>query len=172
VAHGPQDLLSDRSLAPELAELGRLIPALRGEDLDPPTGPAHDSDGDRYRLFEAVTTLLMRAMLSGPLLVVLDDLHWARQADAAAAAPRPARDRALPAAVRRDVYRDVELGLSARALGAASPDCAASTCWPRSPSAGSSRDEVAALVSARTGPHLLASRHPAARPDQRRQTRS
>lgn len=57
------------------AELGRLVPALdhaprdRAAQLDPET--------ERYRLFEAVTAVLEAATARAPVLMVLDDLHWA-----------------------------------------------------------------------------------------------
>ncbi|MGD7707995.1 helix-turn-helix transcriptional regulator [Microlunatus sp. Y2014] len=51
--------------------LGALIPAL---------GPAPTLDGERLRLFEAVGRLLERAAAVQPLLVVLEDLHWADEA--------------------------------------------------------------------------------------------
>jgi DNA-binding SARP family transcriptional activator len=59
---------------PELAhvvpEIGRRLP-----DLE--SAPAGDPETDRYRLFEAVVTLLGAIAASAPLLLVLDDLHWA-----------------------------------------------------------------------------------------------
>ncbi len=55
--------------------LCRLLP-----DLAPPGGaPAATSGNDdtlRYRLFEAVASLLRAASDRSPLLLVLDDLHW------------------------------------------------------------------------------------------------
>jgi DNA-binding SARP family transcriptional activator len=41
------------------------------------TGGASDAEGDRFRLFEAVRELLAGVAASWPVLVVLDDLHWA-----------------------------------------------------------------------------------------------
>ena len=59
---------------PELArvvpEIGRRLPELE-------SSPAGDPETDRYRLFEAVVTLLGAIAASEPLLLVLDDLHWA-----------------------------------------------------------------------------------------------
>ena len=59
---------------PELArvvpEIGRRLPELE-------SAPAGDPETDRYRLFEAVVTLLGAIAASAPLLLVLDDLHWA-----------------------------------------------------------------------------------------------
>jgi DNA-binding SARP family transcriptional activator len=56
--------------------LWRLLP-----DLAPPAhafeAVAHDDNALRYRLFEAVTSLLCSASQRSPLLLILDDLHWA-----------------------------------------------------------------------------------------------
>ncbi|MDQ3676516.1 MAG: AAA family ATPase [Actinomycetota bacterium] len=57
--------------------LWRLLP-----DLAPPAhataaGPHGEDNTLRYRLFEAVAGLLCAASRRSPLLVILDDLHWA-----------------------------------------------------------------------------------------------
>ena len=54
------------------AELGRVIPevAATGE-------PAGGEDEERYRLFEAVSEVLNDIARSRPVVLVLDDLHWA-----------------------------------------------------------------------------------------------
>ncbi|MGH7899635.1 MAG: ATP-binding protein [Candidatus Binatia bacterium] len=55
-------------VVPELAErLGRVPPA--------PTSP--ESEHARFYLFDAVTAFLKRISTERPLLLVLDDLHWA-----------------------------------------------------------------------------------------------
>ncbi len=53
-------------------DLGRLVPG-----LEAPEPPRTDPDTERLRLFGAVTDLLTRAGEESPVLVVLDDLHWA-----------------------------------------------------------------------------------------------
>ncbi|MBE8517403.1 AAA family ATPase [Amycolatopsis sp. H6(2020)] len=60
-----------------LAELGRLVPgsARRFPGLPAPT--ATDADTERFLLFEAVAELLSSAATTTPVIVVLDDLHWA-----------------------------------------------------------------------------------------------
>ncbi len=58
--------------APELAQ---LIPGL---ETDPAPGPApEDPETRRYLMFEAVARLLSEAGVRAPVLLVLDDLHWA-----------------------------------------------------------------------------------------------
>jgi DNA-binding SARP family transcriptional activator len=62
---------------PLAAELGRLVPDQA--DRLPALGAAatRDPAGERYRLFEAAAALLASAAAQHPLLLVLDDLHWA-----------------------------------------------------------------------------------------------
>ncbi|MEA2187265.1 MAG: hypothetical protein QOK16_2276 [Solirubrobacteraceae bacterium] len=61
-------------------ELRRIVPELaeRIPDLAEPL--AGDPEGARSRLFEAVSSLLCEAAQSTPVVLVLDDLHWADQA--------------------------------------------------------------------------------------------
>jgi len=58
-------------------ELTRLLPKLgqRVADLPPPLRA--EPETERYRLFEAVTTLLMSMAQAQPVVLLLDDLHWA-----------------------------------------------------------------------------------------------
>jgi DNA-binding NarL/FixJ family response regulator len=60
------------------AELGRLVPTL-AEGATPPPGPAADSHDPAAQghLFEALLTLLDRLGQAAPLLLVLEDVHWA-----------------------------------------------------------------------------------------------
>jgi tetratricopeptide (TPR) repeat protein len=75
VLHAPPDHLR-RAAQHYGGELQRLLPELRRlGDLPPP--PHGDSETERYRLFEAVASLLAELAASTPVLVVLDDLHWA-----------------------------------------------------------------------------------------------
>ncbi len=58
-------------------DLARLVPELRRRIPDLPPDPPADPEGERYRLFEAVVSLLSAVSVRSPLLLVLDDLHWA-----------------------------------------------------------------------------------------------
>jgi DNA-binding SARP family transcriptional activator/tetratricopeptide (TPR) repeat protein len=62
------------SLGPGTEELVRLIPELAPAESMP--APA-DPETRRYMLFEAVSLLLADAATRAPVLLVLDDLHWA-----------------------------------------------------------------------------------------------
>ena len=78
VAGAPRDELrrSVRDWGPELA---RLVPELgrRLGELPTPVGEAGGEDFERYRLFEAVVALFEAISSRAPILLVLDDLHWA-----------------------------------------------------------------------------------------------
>jgi DNA-binding SARP family transcriptional activator len=57
---------------PVRAELARLFPELSGGDAPPPiTAESH------VRLFEAIDALLAELARQGPLVLILEDLHWA-----------------------------------------------------------------------------------------------
>jgi DNA-binding SARP family transcriptional activator len=58
-------------------ELARLVPELprRLPDLAPPASA--DAEDQRFRLFEAAGSLLANASRSWPVVLVLEDLHWA-----------------------------------------------------------------------------------------------
>ncbi len=55
-------------------ELSRLLPELTGFDAAPPAG---DPEEARYRLFEAVVSVVADSSHRAPVLLVLEDLHWA-----------------------------------------------------------------------------------------------
>jgi DNA-binding winged helix-turn-helix (wHTH) protein/tetratricopeptide (TPR) repeat protein len=60
-----------------LAELARLLPELRERSPELPPLPARTAEEDRFRLFDAVAHFLVRASSREPLLLLIDDLHWA-----------------------------------------------------------------------------------------------
>jgi class 3 adenylate cyclase len=57
--------------------LARLVPALARRIPDLPSPRESDPETERYLLYAAAAGLLEEAGRSAPLLVVLDDLHWA-----------------------------------------------------------------------------------------------
>jgi DNA-binding SARP family transcriptional activator len=71
-------LAIDADAARDLEELARILPEARPAPAHHDVAaPAQDPDTERYRLFEAVASLLRRATQRAPLLLVIDDLHWA-----------------------------------------------------------------------------------------------
>ncbi len=76
-------LLSDRAAAAEISRLGsqagelaRLVPDLAGSLPSQPRVKA-EAGTERYLLYEAVVAGLQHIARLTPLVVVLDDLHWA-----------------------------------------------------------------------------------------------
>ena len=61
------------TLGPLAGELARIVPAMEAAVEVPPQA----IDGDRYRLFTAVEEAFAAVATSTPVLLVLDDLHWA-----------------------------------------------------------------------------------------------
>ena len=64
-------------LGPLGAELTRIVPALPARLPNIGVPLLADPESDRLRLFEAVTEFLGAIGREAPILVVLDDLHWA-----------------------------------------------------------------------------------------------
>ena len=61
----------------ELGELARFVPALRRHVSEHQASLADDAETRRYRLFEGVTRTLHLAARERPVVLLLDDLHWA-----------------------------------------------------------------------------------------------
>jgi tetratricopeptide (TPR) repeat protein len=64
-------------MGPGAADTAEVISEVRGKlpGLEPP--PALEPEQARFRLFDSITTFLKNATQSQPLMLVLDDLHWA-----------------------------------------------------------------------------------------------
>jgi class 3 adenylate cyclase len=76
VAACPDDQLG-RLIGPLGGELAALLPSLQAR-LSDLAEPIRDTPGtERYRLFEAVIDLFAAMSSAAPMLVILDDLHWA-----------------------------------------------------------------------------------------------
>ena len=76
LAHRHDDALAEQ-LDLELCELGRFIPGLRRTAAPLADPLVVEPEARRYRLFEAVTRLLAFVAEEHPVVLVLDDLHWA-----------------------------------------------------------------------------------------------
>ncbi|MEZ4552301.1 MAG: protein kinase [Dehalococcoidia bacterium] len=71
------DGIADRLDAGDGPELSRIFPELRQQPNYVPPPDIGDADVAQFRLFEAYAHLLRAYAAETPLLVVLDDLHWA-----------------------------------------------------------------------------------------------
>lgn len=100
------------------AEVAQLIPEV-AEKLDIEPAKGTDSEEARFRLFDSVTSLLLAAARDRPLVLVLDDLHWADE-PSLLLLRFTARELASSGLLILGTYRDVELGRHhplARVLG-------------------------------------------------------
>ena len=70
-------------MGPLAGELTRLVPTLPDRVAGLPEPLPAEPETERYRLFEAVAGLLAGISAVTPVLVVLDDLHWASAPDVA-----------------------------------------------------------------------------------------
>ncbi|MGH8973221.1 MAG: ATP-binding protein [Acidimicrobiia bacterium] len=146
------------ALAHVLPEVSRRFPGV-------PSSPAMDAETERYRFFQAMIALLARLSAVRPVLVVLDDLHWATQPTLLllkhlVASSEPMAVLVLGTYRESDVSRDHPLAdLLAELRREASVD--------RIPLRGLGDDEVVALVEGAAGhaleDEMVAFAHAAAR---------
>jgi class 3 adenylate cyclase len=100
------------------AEVAQLIPEI-AEKLDIEPAPLGESEEARFRLFDSVTSLLLAAARDRPLVIVLDDLHWADE-PSLLLLRFAAKEVGSSGLLILGTYRDVELGRHhplARVLG-------------------------------------------------------
>jgi eukaryotic-like serine/threonine-protein kinase len=72
---------SDDALRAELAtgggDVAKLVSEIRQRITDLPESARSEPEEERYRLFESVSVFLLNAARARPILLVLDDVHWA-----------------------------------------------------------------------------------------------
>ncbi|MBI1886376.1 MAG: protein kinase, partial [Chloroflexi bacterium] len=71
----PKDLMSD--MGPGAADIAQVVSEVRERLPGLPTPPTLEPEQARFRLFDSVTTFLRSASKRHPIVLVLDDLHWA-----------------------------------------------------------------------------------------------
>jgi eukaryotic-like serine/threonine-protein kinase len=59
------------------SDVAKLVSEIRHRLPDLPDAPRHSDEEERYRLFESVSSFLANAALAHPIVLVLDDLHFA-----------------------------------------------------------------------------------------------
>ena len=64
-------------LGPGAPEVATLVSEIRQRFADIPESPKLEPEAERVRLFDSVTQFLKGASRSQPLVLLLDDLHWA-----------------------------------------------------------------------------------------------
>ena len=114
----PEELRQDLGLG--AAPLARLVPALREKLPDIPEPVALQPDEERFRLLDAVAQFLIALSVRAPVVLMLDDLHWADKGTIALLR-HVARFAARQRILLLGGYRDVEVERThplAEALGA------------------------------------------------------
>jgi len=91
------------------AELCRLLPEFATRLPETPAPPDVDAEQARFRLFDALATFICRAAARQPLMIVLDDLHWADESSMRLL-NFVAGQLATTAVVIVGTYRDTEVG--------------------------------------------------------------
>jgi class 3 adenylate cyclase len=154
-AEALQDLvlhLPDEVLAAHVAEWGgditRLVPS-----VDAPEPHRTDADTERLRLFGATADLLRRAGEDAPILLVLDDLHWADESSLLLLR-HLVRQQADARVLLVGTYRDTDLSRS-HPLAAALADLRREAAVERIDLAGLDRDEVSAFLTQAGGDDVL-----------------
>jgi DNA-binding SARP family transcriptional activator/tetratricopeptide (TPR) repeat protein len=137
------------SLGPGAGELARLVPELSAAPPAEPAAPASDPENRRYLLYDAVATCLTEASARAPLLLVLDDLHWADRATLRLLAHvvRTAHEARL---LIVGTYRDAEVG-DEHPLSALLGDLRRERLFERLPLRGLDAAAVGALIGSHGG---------------------
>jgi DNA-binding SARP family transcriptional activator len=128
------------------AGIARLIPEVRGRFGRLPQ-QSGEPETDRRLLFDAVNTLLVGAASSAPILLVLDDLHWADQGTLLLLRYL-ARHPDAGAVMMVGTYRDVEI-YPDHPMADALVDLRRSGLSERVSLGGLSAEEIATLLAAR-----------------------
>ena len=104
-------------MGPGAADIAQVVSEVRERLPGLPRRRQLEPEQARFRLFDSITTFLKNASKAQPLMVVLDDMHWADKPSllllqflAQGAARQPAAASSAPTATS---------------------SCAASTRWPR-----------------------------------------
>src|SRR3989475_7754337 len=71
----PKELMSE--MGPGAADIAQVVSEVKERLPGLPAPPALEPEQARFRLFDSITTFLKNASKDTPLMVVLDDMHWA-----------------------------------------------------------------------------------------------
>lgn len=103
----PETLISE--MGSGAANIAQMVSEVRERLPGLPEPPVLDPDESRFRLFDAVANFLRNASKSQPLVIVLDDLHWADK-PSLLLMQFLARELRGTRVLGIGTYRDVELG--------------------------------------------------------------
>ncbi|MEJ7656774.1 MAG: AAA family ATPase [Thermoleophilaceae bacterium] len=150
-AHAPPEPAQDPARA--MVELGALVPELGGTGHQLGVGleaAGEERENHRYRLFEAVLALFARVSTERPLLLVIEDLHWADK-PTLLLFRHLVRNLEGRRVMLLATYRDVEVG-TGDPLSRLTSDLRRDHVIRRVSLEGLEETEAAALISARAEP--------------------
>ena len=140
----------DDSLRQELGDGGsdvaKLVSEVRLRLPDLPESLPREPEQERYRLFESVSTFLLNAARTNPIVLVLEDLQWAGQ-PTLLLFQHLARQVPASRLLIIGTYRDADLGRQHRLLTVLA-DLRRERLYTRIHLSGLSVDELAALLDA------------------------
>ncbi len=135
-------------VTPRRAQLAAIVPEL--EDPRTPYGPMGlGAEQERFRLFETVSSLLADAAHLRPLVLFLDDLHWADRSSLLLLRHLARSAKGAPLMVL-GTYRPVEVG-DEHPLAEALAELRRARAVERLSLSGLEEAEVAELIAGRTG---------------------
>ena len=146
LAREPDGLKTD--LGTGAADVARIVSEIR-DRIQVELRPAGDPEDDRWRLLQSVTTFLRNASSVQPLLIVLEDLHWADRGSLDLLL-HVARNLTGTRLVVIGTYRDVEVD-RAHPLSPALAELRRGGAFARVPLRGLTVDEVHRMYEAVRG---------------------
>lgn len=140
-----------RELGAGAPSIAQLIPEVRNKLPETPAPPALSPDDQRFRLYDAVTRFLLAVSAQRPVVLLLDDLHWA-DPDSLRVVCHVARFISQARVLLLGAYRDPELGLSEdHPLIAALASLRREVDYERIPVRGFTRDELSRFLAQTAG---------------------
>ncbi len=136
-------------MGPGAADIAEIVSDVKERlpDLKPP--PQLEPEQARFRLFESITSFLKKAAQSQPLMLVLDDLHWADK-PSLLLLQFVARDLGNARVLLLGTYRDVEVSRQ-HPLSETLAHLSRESVYRRVPLHGLSREDTQPFIQAATG---------------------
>jgi class 3 adenylate cyclase/DNA-binding CsgD family transcriptional regulator len=141
-----------RQMGPGAADIAQVVPEVRQALPDLPVPPPLEPEQARFRLFDSVAHFLKSATAEQPLVIALDDLHWADK-PSLLLLQFLARELAGTRLLLLGAYRDVELDRQ-HPLAETIAALRRERLHERIPLRGLAAEEVTALVRDAAGTEL------------------
>jgi class 3 adenylate cyclase/DNA-binding CsgD family transcriptional regulator len=141
-----------RQMGPGAADIAQVVPEVRQALPDLPVPPPLEPEQARFRLFDSVARFLKNATAEQPLVIALDDLHWADK-PSLLLLQFLARELGVTRLLLLGAYRDVELDRQ-HPLAETIASLRRERLHERIPLRGLAAEEVAALVRDAAGTEL------------------